>query len=119
MGHWRRHFRERSTPSLSVLWLQYSSLRSARDELHRKAQTLPMSELEQMLFEQEELEPILLELDTKAMQIAKAHGSRQDEIRIKAEVLMDYIDMTEGDAVRELALSLCSAILAAPNINRN
>ena len=78
-----------------------------------------MSELEQMVFEQVKLEPILLELDTKAMQIAKSHGSRQDEIRIKAEVLMDYIDMTEGDAVRELTLSLCSAILAATAFNRN
>jgi len=72
-----------------------------------------------MLFEHEKLEPMLLELDTKAMQIARAHGSRQHEIRIKAEVLMDYIDMTEGDAVRELALSLCSAILAATAFNRN
>jgi len=116
---WRHRSEEQSNSSISVLWRQYSTLRSARDELHRKAQTAAMSEFEQMVFEYEELEPILLELDSKAMQIASAHGSRQDEINIKAKVLMDYIEMTEGDAVHKLALSLCSAILALPDMNRN
>ena len=119
MGHWRRQSEERSNSSISVLWLQYSCLKSVRDELHQKARIAAMSELEQMVFEDEELEPILREMNSKAMQIASAHGSRQDEIHIKAKVLMDYIDMTEGDAVHKMALSLCSAILATPDINRN
>ncbi len=119
MGHRRHQTEEKSNSSILELWRQYSSLKSARDELHRKARTAAMSELEQIVFEYEELEPILLQLDSKAMQIASAHGSRQDEIHIKANVLMDYIEMTEGDAVHKLALSLCSAILAVPAINRN
>ena len=90
MVHWRHQSEEQSNSSIQALWLQYSSLRSARDELHRKARMAAMSELERMVFEYEELEPILLELDSKAMQIASAHGSRQDEIHIKAKVLMDY-----------------------------
>ena len=73
MGRWRHHSEERSSSSISVLWLQYSSLGSARDELHRKARTVAMSELEKMVFEHEELEPILLELNSKAMQIASAN----------------------------------------------
>ena len=119
MGHWRHQIEERSSSSISVLWLQYSSLKSVRDELHQKARTAAMSELEQIVFECEELEPILREMDSTAMQIASAHGSRPGEIRIKAKVLIDYIDMTEEDAVHKLALSLCSAILATPDINRN
>ncbi len=119
MVHWRHQSEEPSDSSISVLWLQYSSLKSARDELYRKARMAAMSELEQMVFETEKLEPILLELDSKAMQITSAHGSRQNEIRIKAKVLMDYIDMMEEDAVHKLALSLCSAILATSDINRN
>ena len=35
-----------------------------------------MSELEQIVFETEELEPILREMDSTAMLIASAHGSR-------------------------------------------
>ena len=119
MVHWRHQSEERSNSSISVLWLQYSSLMATRDELHRKARIAAMSELERMVFEYEELEPILLELDSKAMQIASAYGSRQDEIQIKAKVLMDYIDMAEGDAVHNLTLSLCRAILATSDTNRN
>jgi hypothetical protein len=116
---WRHQSEERSNSSISVLWLQYSSLKLVRDELHHKGRTAAMSELEQIVFETEELEPILREMDSTAMQIASAHGSRPGEISIKAKVLLDYIDMTEEDAVHKLALSLCSAILATPDINRN
>ena len=119
MGHWRYQSEGRSNSSIAVLWLQYSSLKSARDELHQKARTAAMSELEQIVFETEELEPILRDMDSTAMQIASAHGSRPGEISIKAKVLLDYIDMTEEDAVHKLALSLCSAILGTPDINRN
>ena len=119
MVHWKHQSEEQSNASISVLWLQYSSLKSARDELHRKARMTAMSELEQMVFEYEELEPMLLELDSKATQIASAHRSRQDEIRIKAKVLMDYIDRADGDTVHNLALSLFRAIIATPEITRN
>ena len=56
---------------------------------------------------------------TSRMQIASAHGSRQDEIQIKAKVLMDYIDRADGDAVHNLAVSLCGAIIATSDMNRN
>lgn len=107
-----------NTPIL-MLWQQYCSLKSARDELLRKAQTAPKSDLEQLVFEHEELEPILLELDSLAAQIADAKGDWQSEIRIKAKVLLDYVDTADGDAVHRLALSLSKAVLALPAVNPN
>lgn len=102
----------RSNASISELWQQYNHLKAARDELHAKAHASKMSEAKQIVFESETLEPIVRQMDLIAMQIAEAKGDSRDEIRIKAEVLLDYVDTADGDVAELLAISLSRAVLA-------
>jgi len=56
---------------------------------------------------------------TVKVRIAEAKGDWQSEIRIKAKVLLDYVDTAEGDAVHQLASLLCKAVLALQVVSRN
>lgn len=103
-----------SDPSLAELWNQYSHLKAARDELHAKAQASTMSDIQLIMFESETLEPIVREMDRIAMQIAETNGDWREEIRIKAQVMLDYVDMADGDVAELLAISLSRAVLAIP-----
>jgi len=119
VGHHRQERAGPSSPPILMLWQHYRSLKSVRDELYRKVQTGERMDYDQMALESEELEPILLALDSIAMQIADAKGDWQSEIRIKAKVLLDYVDAVEGDAVHQLASSLCKSVLALQVVSSN
>jgi hypothetical protein len=73
-----------------------------------------MSDLEYMVFEHETLEPIVRQMDAIAVQIAESTGDWRDEIRIKAEILLDYVDTVDGDVAELFAISLSRAVLAKP-----
>lgn len=99
---------------LSVLWARYGELRSSLHRQHSIQVDSTWSDLERLVFEHEHLQPILLALDKLAIEIAKAQATTPNEIRIKAKVLLDYLDADDVDAVHELALSLCRSILDMP-----
>jgi hypothetical protein len=101
---------ERST--LQELWAQYKAVNALVSNMQTEHDARALPEQRRITFEVHALDPILTEAHELAMRIAEAKCTEPSEIAIKASVLLDYLDPSEGDALQSLALSLCQSTFA-------